>query len=106
MGFPPQVLVLVLRTHVSLLELLDRTLPLTRLDSQVGLVTLGQSGCFLAEVPFEFVDLAEELLFLESDALLLNLQKLNALSVVALSLHVLLLSSLQLRGLKLEGLVN
>lgn len=72
----------------------------------MGLVTLRQSGCFLAEIPFKFVDLAEELLFLKSDTLLLNLQELNALSVVALSLHVLLLSSLELRGLKLEGLVN
>jgi hypothetical protein len=72
----------------------------------VGLVTLGQSGCFLAEITFKFVDLAEELLFFESDAFLLNLQELNALSVVALSLHVLLLSSLQLRSLKLEGLVH
>jgi hypothetical protein len=67
---------------------------------------LRESRCLLPEVTLEFVDLPEELLFLQGDALLLYFQELHSLAVVALGLTILGLSSLELGGLELEGLVH
>ena len=92
--FTAEVFIFVLGTHISLLDFFYGPLPLSSLNCQLSIVTLGEPSRLFSEITLEFVNLPEELLFFQSDAFLFHFQELYSLTVVALSLRILVLPSL------------